>query len=509
MTSRPRARTAETEPQDTMKTRRILKLVAGILRDEKSGILTCEGPGGARHVLFEDGLVVSVVADEGERLGERLVRRGLISAAQRDAALTAQADSGRRLGQILLEEGALDPATLEDELVHQAGSVLESLFTGPQVEATFQEKPFELPPNHLVWLDACPAVLEHLLREGVPNASAIDLGAKLSLRPRSHTASGELGRAVQLILREARSGKSIHELQERLGFDLDGLLRVLIALSLLGLVNLPRRRIQAAVPSPDDSVPQPDARLRLVPSVAWQQADEAQSLILEAEAHLASGANIEATAACLMALELDPKSQRARAVLERIQRPDTPPAPPDPPASEAVSAASPSQDGEVLGVAADPQPAPAPDATAGQSPRSADVETAHPSSPPDAKEQVRRLVQLAHLFETAARPGDAIATIEKAVRAGYPEMQGAGWIRRLKSQVLDRIKSVFGTPGTRPTLRLGLHKLGSAALDAEEGFVLSLIDGMTDLKSIVLLSGLDKFRAYEILLSCHERGFLA
>lgn len=61
------------------------------------------------------------VAPDGSRMGELLVRRGVLTAAQVADALLAQTSSGRRLGTLLVELGALDERELVQVLADQLG----------------------------------------------------------------------------------------------------------------------------------------------------------------------------------------------------------------------------------------------------------------------------------------------------------------------------------------------------------------------------------------------------
>lgn len=58
---------------------------------------------------------------DGRRLGEILVRRGLVSKADVDAALKKQASTGRRIGDILVSEGKCSPEAIADALAEQFG----------------------------------------------------------------------------------------------------------------------------------------------------------------------------------------------------------------------------------------------------------------------------------------------------------------------------------------------------------------------------------------------------
>ncbi|WP_424216195.1 GspE/PulE family protein (plasmid) [Streptomyces sp. BI20] len=91
-----------------------------------------EGPGGEGA----DGAHVAAPERDGPRIGELLVRRGVLTPAQVDEALLQQAASGRLLGTLLLELGMVDERALIEALAEQLDLPVADLRQGePDPEA--------------------------------------------------------------------------------------------------------------------------------------------------------------------------------------------------------------------------------------------------------------------------------------------------------------------------------------------------------------------------------------
>lgn len=80
-----------------------------------------------KTLILKEGDVVGAVSNAPEdRIGEVLVRLGMIGPDQRDRAM-AQAGEARRLGQVLVQSGLIAPATLYSALKAQVEEIFYSL----------------------------------------------------------------------------------------------------------------------------------------------------------------------------------------------------------------------------------------------------------------------------------------------------------------------------------------------------------------------------------------------
>ena len=81
----------------------------------KTGCLTMTDRSNFGYIYFRDGRVIfASVLNRPDRLGELLVRNGVITRAQLSEAMEAQAHQrGVRLGEILVRQGALTEQDLK------------------------------------------------------------------------------------------------------------------------------------------------------------------------------------------------------------------------------------------------------------------------------------------------------------------------------------------------------------------------------------------------------------
>jgi hypothetical protein len=109
-------------------------VLPALLRDAASaasGVLTSAvGQGGAQRTLrLSAGRLLGASSTvTAERLGETMVRAGLLSITELVRATTVVSRERRRLGDVLREQGALDPVRLREGLVLQTRSVVQGLF---------------------------------------------------------------------------------------------------------------------------------------------------------------------------------------------------------------------------------------------------------------------------------------------------------------------------------------------------------------------------------------------
>lgn len=211
-------------------------------REEASGVLTCQNGKIYKQITFSGGCVVSVLSNQAdERLGRSLIRRGILTRAEVRDALMAQSRLDRKLGEVLISLGVLDRTSLAEELLAQAAAGLSSLFTWNEGQFVFQSKRVSVPSDHLVWLEAEPAVYRDVLEYGCPLRDRIDTLGGVTLRRWQRTPSFPLGTEAQSVIQDLQQPRSVQDLEKRLGMDHARLLRVLMALDVIGLIDLPLR----------------------------------------------------------------------------------------------------------------------------------------------------------------------------------------------------------------------------------------------------------------------------
>ncbi len=120
----------------------------------KSGCLTVTDRSNFGYLYFENGRVVyAFVLNRPDRLGELLVKNGVIQADDLAKAMEEQGrESQKRLGEILIGMEAIDAPTLEKWVAIQVQEACYHLFTWDQ--GTFHFEPNEFPDRDQVLLVA-------------------------------------------------------------------------------------------------------------------------------------------------------------------------------------------------------------------------------------------------------------------------------------------------------------------------------------------------------------------
>ncbi len=122
---------------DNAVNKQILKTIRQIADEERTGILTCPGRRITRHLVFKKGAVASArSSDDEERLGEVLVRLGLITQQHlEDATLFAR--KGKRLGDVLVEFKIVAAEEIEDLVRLQILEVAANVLINPPEKLAF------------------------------------------------------------------------------------------------------------------------------------------------------------------------------------------------------------------------------------------------------------------------------------------------------------------------------------------------------------------------------------
>ncbi len=104
----------------------LLKSMA--IRDKETGKLTLIHDGIGRTLFIREGRILSAISTSpDERLGEVLVREGIITPQQYYTA-SEQIRPGVKLGRILIDQGAIAPEELLDGVRLQCSEVIDSVF---------------------------------------------------------------------------------------------------------------------------------------------------------------------------------------------------------------------------------------------------------------------------------------------------------------------------------------------------------------------------------------------
>ena len=97
----------------------------------RTGALVLQRPHRGKKVYFQSGEIVAAASDpptDEERLGQLLLRKGLITVEDLEKALKRQKASGRRLGQIIADLGLLGRDEITGALRLQVEEVVCGVF---------------------------------------------------------------------------------------------------------------------------------------------------------------------------------------------------------------------------------------------------------------------------------------------------------------------------------------------------------------------------------------------
>jgi hypothetical protein len=126
------------------------ELLWNLCRRGSTGVLQLTSRGITKKVYFSGGRIVFALSgDPDDRLGDLLLREGLITLDQLEGAL-AQLSSGKRLGTLLVGAGHLSPDNLVRGVLNQVRGIVLALFPCEEGEYAFVEGP--LPTEEVITL---------------------------------------------------------------------------------------------------------------------------------------------------------------------------------------------------------------------------------------------------------------------------------------------------------------------------------------------------------------------
>jgi len=137
---------------------------AGFIREvhlgRKSGVLHLTRAGVSKRLYFKAGSIILAGSDLPEdRLGQALVRAGMIQEADLERALGAVEATGRTLGEALVEMGLLRSEQIQSEAARRTKLVVESVLEWDSGEYAFEEREERLEGELLSEIDVPQTLL--------------------------------------------------------------------------------------------------------------------------------------------------------------------------------------------------------------------------------------------------------------------------------------------------------------------------------------------------------------
>ena len=125
-------------------------LVWNVCRRRATGVLHLSARGTTKKIYVSEGRIIfAASSDPNDRLGEMLLREGIITLDQLEQAIV-KLSSGKRLGTLLVEAGHLSPDNLVRGVLGQVRAIVLALFAWEDGEYSFHEGP--LPTEEVVTL---------------------------------------------------------------------------------------------------------------------------------------------------------------------------------------------------------------------------------------------------------------------------------------------------------------------------------------------------------------------
>jgi hypothetical protein len=219
--------------------------VAALIRDvhaaRKSGVLHLARDGASKRLYFRTGSIILAGSDLPEdRLGQALVRAGMIREADLDRALGVVEASGRPLGEALVQMRLLRPEQIQAEATRRTTLIVESVLDWDSGEYAFEEREEQPEGELLSEIDVPRTLLEWMRR-----ARGSDLARRLladgravmqRVQPEATLAAFQLTAPEQWVLEQANGLASASEIAARCPMGESDALRALGGLLLAGLL---------------------------------------------------------------------------------------------------------------------------------------------------------------------------------------------------------------------------------------------------------------------------------
>ena len=237
-------------------------LLRGIYVGRRNGTLTLTRGEERQSLHFHRGHIVNARTNVvEERLGEMLVRRGLLSEAELGRATEVVVRDGRRLGEVLAELGLIDANGLEDAVAFHVHEMLAKVFTWPDGTYAFEEEPEDEAGGELTLkLSTGELILEAVQAVRDPDVVRYALGdldrvLALSSDPLLRFQKLTLSPADGFVLSRVDGATSAREIVQMIPLPAEETQKSLLGLVSTGVVEFAGVRPQRRAPLPPKATP--------------------------------------------------------------------------------------------------------------------------------------------------------------------------------------------------------------------------------------------------------------
>jgi hypothetical protein len=237
-------------------------VLPGLLRDlyvgRKTGLLTFTRDGERRSVHFRGGHIVNADSNvREERMGDMMVRKGLLAESDLKRAVGFMLRDNKRLGTVLIELGLLDQGRLEDAVASHVHEVLAKVFSWTEGQYEFHEQDSAPEGEVTLKLSTGDLILEAARNVQDPDVVRYSLGdidrvVGLSTDPLLRFQRINLSPADGYVLSRVDGVLSAREVMQLIPLPLDETQKSLFGLLSTGVVEylpLPPRPRPAAEPA--------------------------------------------------------------------------------------------------------------------------------------------------------------------------------------------------------------------------------------------------------------------
>lgn len=250
-------------------------VIRSLYVNRRSGILHLARDKTSKRIYFRKGSMIFANSDvESDRLGEFLIRQGVIDRAAFEKATETMKDTGHRFGRTVVELGHCNAEDMEQKVVEQIQAIIYSLFDWDEGDYRFEQH--ESPVDEDIILNLSTA---DIILEGTRRLSNIDkvrraLGDTSAILEQNedplllYQKMSTLSQSEYFILSRVDGMSSIDDIFAVSPLGEDETLRCIYGLVSAGVLVLkgggrsepeaPKTPEQTAAPSPTPPPPKPD-----------------------------------------------------------------------------------------------------------------------------------------------------------------------------------------------------------------------------------------------------------
>jgi serine/threonine-protein kinase len=229
---------------------------AGLIRafhaGRKSGVLHLTRAGASKRLYFKAGSIILAGSDLPEdRLGQALVRAGMIQEADLERALGQAEATGRTIGETIVEMRLLQPEQVQLEAARRTKLIFESVLDWDSGEYAIEERDERLEGEVLSEIDVPQTLLEGFrqVRSGQALRRLLDGGKAVMHRqkpPSAALSALRLTAAEQWVVEQANGVASAAEVAAQCPMGEDEALRSMGGLFLAGILDVGPPQARAA-----------------------------------------------------------------------------------------------------------------------------------------------------------------------------------------------------------------------------------------------------------------------